>query len=211
MHVPGLKVVAPSTPYDAKGCLIHAIRDPNPVMFVEHRMVHFQKGAVPEESYEVPFGRARILAPGKDVTIVGISYMAVEAMRAHSMLAEAGVDAEIIDPVSLHPLDVERIAASVRKTGRLLVVDCAWTTCGASAEITTSVLEALGTLGTGVRFRRLGHAPVTCPTTKSLENLYYPNSQTIASEAYALVRGDSKGFHPKATIAPEAIEFKGPF
>jgi acetoin:2,6-dichlorophenolindophenol oxidoreductase subunit beta len=208
MHVPGLKVVAPSTPYDAKGCLTRAIRDPNPVMFVEHRMVHYQKGEVPKESYEIPFGRARVLAPGKDVTIVGISYMAIEAMRAHAMLAEVGIDAEILDPVSLHPLDVEGIAASVRKTGRLLVVDCAWTTCGATAEITTAVLEALGT---GVRFRRLGHAPVTCPTTKSLENLYYPNSQTIAHEAYALVRGDSKGFHPKAAVASEVIEFKGPF
>ena len=209
MHIPGLKVVAPSTPYDAKGCLVQAIRDDNPVMFVEHRMLHFQRGAVPEELYALPFGKARILAPGSDVTIVGVSYMAVEAMRAAALLAEVGVSAEVIDPVSLLPLDIETIASSVAKTGRLLVVDTAWTACGATAEIVTSVMERLG--GRGIPFRRLGYAASPCPTTKNLENLYYPNPATIAQAAYALAREGGKPWQPLSVEAPEVVEFKGPF
>ena len=208
MHIPGLKVVAPSTPYDAKGCLVQAIRDDNPVMFIEHRMLHFQRGAVPQELYSLPFGHARVLAPGRDVTIVGISYMAVEAMRARTLLAEVGIDAEVIDPVSLLPLDVDTIAASVRKTGRLMVVDTAWTGCGATAEIVTAVMERLGQ---GVPFRRLGYAPSPCPTAKNLENLYYPSPASIAQAAYSLVRGDAKPWTPRHEESPEVVEFKGPF
>src|SRR5215475_7475400 len=115
MHVPGLKVVAPSTPYDAKGCLLQSIRDDNPVMFIEHRMVHYQKSYVPEGDYTVPFGQARLLQEGTDITIVGISYMAVEALRASTYLAEKGISAEIIDPISLSPLDTDTIVRSVQK------------------------------------------------------------------------------------------------
>jgi pyruvate/2-oxoglutarate/acetoin dehydrogenase E1 component len=210
MHIPGLKVVAPTTPYDAKGCLVQAIRDDDPVMFVEHRMVHFQRGPVPEELYAVPFGRARILTSGADVTIVGISHMAVEAMRAHALLAEIGVSAEVIDPVSLSPLDVDGIAASVSKTGRLIVVDTAWTMCGAGAEIVTAVLEKLQS-ARDIQFKRMGYAPVPCPTTKNLENLYYPNAATIAQSAHALVRGEQKKWQPRSSDASEIVEFKGPF
>ena len=107
MHVPGLRVVAPTTPHDAKGCLISAIRDDNPVIMIEHRMLHNVQGVVPEASYEVPYGRRRTLSPGKDITIVGISHMALECVRAKHLLLEAGIDAEVIDPVSLSPLDGE--------------------------------------------------------------------------------------------------------
>jgi pyruvate/2-oxoglutarate/acetoin dehydrogenase E1 component len=210
MHIPGLKVVAPSTPYDAKGCLVQAIRDDDPVMFVEHRMLYSQRGPVPDELYAVPFGRARVLAPGHDVTIVGISHMVIEAMRACTLLAEVGVSAEVIDPVSLSPLDVAGIASSVNKTGRLLVVDTAWTMCGAGSEIVTAVLEKLQG-GRHVQFKRMGYAPVPCPTTKNLENLYYPSAATIAQSAYALVRGDRDKWEPHSTEAPELVEFKGPF
>lgn len=103
MHVPGLKVVAPTNPHDAKGCLIEAIRDDNPVMYVEHRILHFQKGPVPEEPYTVAPGRARVTAEGKDVTLVGISYMQVECLRAHHYLKSTGVSAEVIDPIWLSP------------------------------------------------------------------------------------------------------------
>ncbi|MBM3301099.1 MAG: alpha-ketoacid dehydrogenase subunit beta, partial [Deltaproteobacteria bacterium] len=141
MHVPGLKVVAPTTPYDAKGCLIQSIRDDNPVMFIEHRMLHkYQKGYVPEERYTVPFGRAWVLAEGDDITLVGISHMVVECLRAQRYLEEVRISAEVIDPISLSPLDMDTIAESVRKTGKLLVVDNAWTTCGASAEIFARVV-----------------------------------------------------------------------
>ncbi len=210
MHIPGLKVVAPTTPHDAKGCLVQAIRDDDPVIFVEHRMLYAQRGPVSEDLFSVPFGRARTLAPGQDVTIVGISHMAIEAMRAHTLLAEVGVSAEVIDPVSLSPLDIGSIAASVSKTGRLLVVDTSWTMCGAGAEIVTAVLEKLQG-ERHIQFKRLGYAPVPCPTTKNLENLYYPSAATIAQSAYALVRGHADKWEPRNTEAPELVEFKGPF
>lgn len=210
MHVPGLRVVAPVTPYDAKGLLAASIRDNNPVIFIEHRMLHFQEGHVPEESYTVPFGRARVLAPGRDITIVGISHSAIECMRAREALLGIGIDAEVIDPLSLSPLDVETLAASVARTGRLLVVDTAWTACGASAEIVAAVGEALGG-EQAFRFQRLGFAPVVCPTAKALERLYYPNAETIAQAAYQLVTGESRGWKPETISAPEILQFRGPF
>ncbi len=210
MHVPGLKVVAPTTPYDAKGCMIQAIRDDNPVMFVEHRMVHSQKGHVPQQSYSVPFGKARLLACGEDVTLVGVSYMAIECMRAQKYLAQQGIHAEVIDPVSLSPLDIDTIVESVRKTGRLIVVDSGWTFCGASSEIVLQVLERLQGVR-DVRHHRLGFEPVPCPTTRNLENLYYPNANTIASIAYRLVHGNQKRWNPPVEEAPEIVQFKGPF
>jgi pyruvate/2-oxoglutarate/acetoin dehydrogenase E1 component len=211
MHVPGFKVVAPTTPYDAKGCLLAAIHDPNPVIFVEHRLLHHKiRGYVPEEPYLVPFGRARLLSPGSDITILGISHMAIECFRAAQVLDAAGISAEVIDPVSLVPLDLETIVVSARKTGRLLVVDNAWTNCGASAEIALRVIETLQG-EREVRIKRMGFAPVPCPPSKPLEELFYPNSQTIAEEAYALVHDDKQHWTPPAGISPEVAEFKGPF
>src|SRR5258708_6929826 len=143
MHVPGLKVVAPTNPYDAKGCLIAAIRDDNPVMYVEHRILHFQKGPVPEKSYTVNPGKARITSPGGDLTLVGISYMQLECLRAQRYLEDVGIQAEVIDPIWLAPLDIDTTAESVRKTGRLFVVDNGWTTCGAGSEVIVQLLEKL--------------------------------------------------------------------
>jgi pyruvate/2-oxoglutarate/acetoin dehydrogenase E1 component len=214
MHVPGLRVMAPTTPYDAKGALTAAIRDDNPVLFVEHRLLHSITGHVPEHAYTVPFGRARVLAEGSDVTIVGVSYMAVEAIRARAHLERAGVSAEVIDPVSLSPLDMDTIEASLRKTGRLVVVDCGWTTCGAAAEVVALAVERLQDVRE-LRVRRLGFAPVVCPTTKPLEDLFYPNPRSIAAAAYALVHGKREEWEPaELGVEPgssEAVEFKGPF
>jgi len=217
MHVPGMKVVAPSTPYDTKGCLIQSIRDDNPVVFVEHRLIHYQRGHVPESDYTVPFGQARVLAEGSDITLVGISHMAVECLGAKRYLDDMGLRAEVIDPVSLSPLDIDTIAASVEKTGKLLVVDTSWTTCGASAEIIVQVTEHLGSAKK--ECRRMGFAPVTCPTTKNLENHFYPDSQKIATAAYRMVHGNNASpiFNQKANISmpnvasPESVEFRGPF
>ena len=210
MHVPGLKVVAPSTPYDAKGCLIESLRGHDPVIFIEHRLLHQRKGHVPEASYRVPFGKARVLAEGSDITLIGISYMALECLRAQRYLATTGIRAEVIDPVSLSPLDIETIAASAAKTGRLLVVDNAWLGCGASAEIIAQVVERLQ----GRRqltVHRLGFAPVPCPTTKNLENLFYPNARLIASQVYAMLRSPAEAWEPVEEPALELVEFKGPF
>jgi pyruvate/2-oxoglutarate/acetoin dehydrogenase E1 component len=210
MHVPGLKVVAPTTPYDAKGALISAIRDDDPVMYVEHRILHFQKGPVPEGSYTVGPGHARVTAPGAHVTLVGISYMQIECLRAREYLREVGVDAEVIDPIWLSPLDVETILASARRTGRLLVVDNGWTTCGAAAEIVARVVEQLGP-EERLRVRRMGFAPVTCPTSPTLEEHFYPNGRTIASAAYDLVRGQAQGWMPAEREDLKQVGFKGPF
>ena len=209
MHVPGLKVVAPSTPYDAKGALVQSIRDDNPVVFVEHRLLHGLSGHVPEAPYTVPFGRARVLGEGGDVTIVGVSHMAVEALRARSQLARAGIAAEVIDPVSLSPLDMDTVEASLRKSGRLLVVDTAWTSCGASAEIVAQGVERLQG-ARSLRVRRLGFAPVVCPTTRPLEDLFYPTPRRIAAAAHALVHDQPESWEPDDD-PPGPIEFKGPF
>jgi pyruvate/2-oxoglutarate/acetoin dehydrogenase E1 component len=210
MHVPGLKVVAPTNPYDAKGCLIQAIRDNDPVVYVEHRILHFQTGVVPEQLYPVPPGSARILEKGQDVTLVGISYMLLECLRARHYLHFAGIDAEVIDPIWLSPLDIETIVDSVRKTGRLCVVDNGWTTCGASAEIVTQVVERLQGKR-DVVVHRMGYAQATCPPTPSLEDLYYPNARTIASETYDFVKGGRNHWLPEERKELQEIVFRGPF
>jgi len=210
MHVPGLKVVAPATPYDAKGCLSAAIRDDNPVVFVEHRLLHLHQGPVPESAYVVRPGRARISAAGEDITLVGISFMQSECLAAHRYLQEVGIRAEVIDPIWLSPLDSDTIVESVEKTGRLLVVDNGWTCCGAGAEIVARVAERLMAIR-DVRVRRLGFAPVTCPTTPALENLFYPNARTIAAAARDLVEGAATGWLPEECPALQNVEFRGPF
>src|SRR6516162_7162077 len=210
MHVPGLKVVAPATPYDAKGCLTAAVRDDDPVLYVEHRLLHFQKGPVPEEAYVVEPGKARITEPGEDVTIVGISWMQVECLRAQRYLADVGIRAEVIDPIWLSPLDIDTIAESVERTGRLLVVDTAWLCCGAAAEIVAQVAERLQGVR-DLRLQRLGFAPTTCPTTPALEELFYPNARTIAAAARDLAEDRICGWLPDERPDLQSIEFKGPF
>lgn len=208
MNVPGIKVVMPATPYDAKGCLIQAIRDDNPVLYIDHRLLHFQKGPVPLSVYGVTPGKARVTVAGEDVTLVGISYMHLECMRAQRYLGDRGIRAEVIDPIWLSPLDTDTIVASVRKTGRLIVVDNGWTMCGAGAEIVATVTEKLGQTFAA---RRLGFAPVTCPPTPTLENLFYPNARTVAAAAYDLIEGSSQNWLPDERADLKEIEFKGPF
>ncbi len=212
MHVPGLKVVAPSNAYDAKGCLIAAIRDDNPVIFVEHRLLYFTDAFVPEESFEVLSGRSRVCTHGNDITIVGISNMLVESLRAHELLAEIGIEAEVIDPIWLAPLDVDTIVQSVRRTGRLLIVDNGWTNCGASAEIAARVAEDVEN-GKPIQIRRIGFAPTTCPTTPVLEQEFYPDPAKIAETVYAMVRPGDKAWKPDSERAKLAYQakFRGPF
>jgi acetoin:2,6-dichlorophenolindophenol oxidoreductase subunit beta len=212
MHVPGLKVVAPSNAYDVKGCIATAIRDDNPVIFVEHRLLYFTEAFVPEEPYTVPFGRARVLAEGGDLTLVGISNMAMECLRAQELLAEQGIHAEVIDPVSLVPLDMETILTSSAKTRRLLIVDNAWTAAGASAEIAARAAESEVMRG-GMQIQRMGFAPTTCPTSPWLEQHFYPNPSSIAVAAHRMVRPDGKAWVPdpqKAALTYQ-LQFRGPF
>lgn len=210
LHVPGLRVVAPTTPYDAKGCLIQAIRDDNPVMYVEHRILHFQRGPVPKHSYTVPPGRARIVVKGDDVTLVGISYMQLECLRAQRYLEGVGIHAEVIDPIWLSPLDIDTIVSSVRKTGRLCVVDNSWLTCGLSAEIVAMVIERLQG-AREVRVQRMGFAPTSCPPSPTLERLFYPDARRIADAAYRLVKGSPPSWVTDERMDVQEIEFRGPF
>lgn len=213
MHIPGLKVVAPANAHDAKGCMISAIRDNNPVIFIEHRLLYSTEGYVPSESFEVPLGKARILEEGNDITIVAVSHMVMEALRAKKHLETIGIHAEVIDPITLWPLDMDTIMASVRKTGRLLVVDNAWLTCGASSEILTRAMEMNQEEGLSIPpMARMGFAPTTCPTTRPLENLFYPNGRTIAVKAYEMVHGrHAKSWEPPLDAKTEIDAFKGPF
>lgn len=212
-HIPGLKVVMPSNAYDAKGCMLAAIRDNNPVMFFEHRLLYDIASPVPEGDYTVELGKARVCTQGNDITIVGISFMQVECMRAYELLNEVGIHAEVIDPISLVPLDVDTIVASVKKTKKLLVVDNAWTSCGVSAEIMAAVAERLSG-SEQIEMRRIGFAPTSCPPAPNLEKLFYPTSGTVATTAFQMVNRD----RAKAWKADDsryeksqATPFRGPF
>lgn len=209
MNVPGFKIVAPSTPYDTKGILIQAIRDNNPVLMIEHRLLYYQKGYVPEDSYTIPFGKGRILAEGTDITLVGVSHMAIECLRAHRYLRDVGIHAEVIDPVSLNPLDMDCISKSASKTGKLIVVDNAWTPCGAGAEIIARIAE--NRQFSEIECRRMGFAFVPCPTTPSLEAHFYPSAHKIATEVYAMLHPGRPVWEPATMLAMEEVEFKGPF
>lgn len=211
MHIPGLKVVAPSNAYDAKGLLLSAIDDPNPVIFMEHRLLYNTEAVVPEEAYRVELGKSKVVREGADITIVATSNMVIEALRAAEFLERAGIHATVIDPVTLSPLDMAPIIASAAKTQHLLVVDNAWLNCGASAEIIARVCEQ-GQGGTKVK--RLGFAATTCPTTPSLEQGFYPNPLTIAEAAIELVAkvvADDWMPEPKEAELLYQKQFKGPF
>lgn len=212
-HIPGLKVVAPTNAYDAKGALTAAIRDNNPVIFMEHRLLCNQESYVPEEQYTVELGKARTLIEGEHITIVATSHMVVEAARAAKHLQEEGINAEVIDPITLRPLDIPAIVESVKKTGRLLVVDNAWLNCGLSAEIMTRVIEELphGLEGKPIPMARMGFADTPCPTTRCLEDHFYPNGRTIAAKAYQLVKSQPESGWMPTGSSPEVSEFKGPF
>lgn len=209
MHIPGLKVIAPTNPYDAKGGLINAIKDNNPVIFIEQRLLHYQKGFVPIKYYTIEEGKARVTVEGDQVTLVGISYMQLECQRAQRYLEEKGISVEVIDPIWLNPLDIDTIANSVRKTGKLCVVDNAWLSCGAGGEIITQVVEQVQK-DCDLLVHRLGFAPVTCPPSPTLENAFYPNARTIAAKVYEFVNGDGDWF-PEENKDLAEIEFKGPF
>jgi acetoin:2,6-dichlorophenolindophenol oxidoreductase subunit beta len=212
MHVPGLKVVAPSNAHDAKGCMIAAIRDDNPVIFMEHRLLYPTEAYVPEADFEVKPGRSRIAATGDNATLVGISNMLVECLRARELLAEIGISAEVIDPIWLQPLDIETILASALRTRHLVVADNGWTMCGASAEIVSAVIERAGPRS-GIAVSRLGFAPTSCPPSPVLENRFYPNPGTIAAAVHNLVRPDAPAWHPDPEHCRLAYQtqFRGPF
>ncbi len=186
VHVPGLVVVAPSTPYDAKGLLIAAIRDDNPVVFLEHKTLYAQKGPVPEAPYAIPLGRADVKRPGTDVTVVATLAMVPRALAAADELAREGVSVEVIDPRTLAPLDEETILASVARTGRLVVAHEAVRRGGFGAEVAALVTEkAFDCLDAPVA--RVGARHVPMPYNDALERAVIPTAQDIAAAVRALL------------------------
>ena len=179
VHQVGFRVVMPTTPYDAKGLIKTAIRSDDPVMFVEHRGVLFNKGPVPEEEYLIPFGQAAVRREGKDATVVAIGYQVNHALEAARRLEEAGVAIEVIDPRTLAPLDIDTILESVHKTGRLLVVDEAYPDCSMTSEIAAKVMDK-GFDDLDAPVRRLNGMPSPIPNSLSLVTAMTPNPDTIA-------------------------------
>ena len=186
MHVPGLKIAMPSTPYDAKGLLKTAIRDGNPVMFFEHKLLYPIEGAVPEEEYTVPFGVADVKRDGEDVTIVATLYMVHKALAAAKMLSKQGIDVEVIDPRTLVPLDKQAIVSSVKKTGRIVIVTEDCKTAGVSAEIAAMVAEeALDYLDAPIK--RIAEPDTPIPFSPPLEQFILPNEKSIIKTVKEIV------------------------
>jgi pyruvate dehydrogenase E1 component beta subunit len=187
-HVPGLKVVQPSTPHDAKGLLLAAIDDPNPVLIFEHKLLYKTKGPVPEEPYRVPIGKAAVRRAGRDLTIVGSSIMAIRAVAAAARLSGENIDAEVIDLRSLRPIDLTTIAASVRKTHRLLIVYEGVKIMGIGAEISAMIAESDAFDFLDAPIARLGGADVPLPYNPVLEKAAVPQEDDIVAAARRLVR-----------------------
>ncbi len=177
-HIPGLKIVMPSTPYEARGLLKTAIRDDNPVLFIEHKLLYATKGFVPEEDYTLPFGKADIKRKGKDVTLISISHMVLKALRAAERLAKEGIDVEVIDLRTLWPLDVETLLQSVRRTNRAVVAHEGGRRGGIGAEIASLIHEeAFDDLDAPVE--RVGALDVPIPYSEPLERTVIPSEDDV--------------------------------
>jgi len=185
-HLPGLKVVMPSNPYDAKGLLLASIDDDNPVIFIDDRWLYSDEGEVPEEMYSVPLGKGELKHQGNDITITASSYMVIEALKAVEELKSKNISAEVIDLRSLKPLDEDLLLHSIRKTGRMVVTDGGWKTCGFSAEISALVTEkAFDYLKAPIM--RVALPDVPAPASAALEKEFYPGAKDIVSAAQKLV------------------------
>ncbi len=208
-HIPGLKVIMPTTPADAKGLLISAIRDNNPVVVLEHRMLYDAEDEVPIKPIPTPLGKGQVLKEGKNITIVATSYCVVEAVKAAQVLEKRGVSVEVVDPRSIYPLDEELIIKSVEKTGHCIIADYDWIFCGFSAELSTRIYEKLSHKLKS-EITRLGFAPTHCPCTRPLEDKFY-------TDAIDLIRAVEKKLKlremdlSKETFYSYENKFRGPF
>lgn len=202
-HAPGLKVVMPATPSDAKGLLVAAVRDPNPVVYVDDRWLYEDEEDVPEDIFETPIGVARCPREGNDLTIVGSSWMAREAERAAKLLEGEGIDAEVLDLRTIKPLDREAIVRSVSKTGHLVVADGGWFTAGFAAEVIASAMGAFDSLKAAPV--RVTLPDVPAPMARTLEAAYYRTAEDVA-EAARVVLGLSSGVATDREFQAPGIE-----
>jgi pyruvate dehydrogenase E1 component beta subunit len=188
-HVPGLKVVAPSTPYDAKGLLKTSIRDDDPVIFLEHLQLYGTRGEVPDEEYLIPIGVADYKRRGKDITIVTWGRMVVESLKAARILAEEGIDVEIVDLRSLRPLDLSLALESLHKTHRAIVVEEGWRTAGLGAEIAAS-LQEIGFNDLDAPIARVAGLEVPMPYARNLERATLPFAEDVVAAARAMANNE---------------------
>lgn len=208
-HIPGIKVVLPTTPNDAKGLLISSIRDNSPVIFFEHRWLYFTKGEVPKNAKPIPLEQPNVLRSGKDITIVATSWMNVEALKAAEVLEKHGVDIEIVDPRTIAPLNDKPIIDSVKKTGHCIVADNDWIHCGFGAELVARIAEkCFNDLKSPIN--RIGFAQTPCPTTRPLENEFYPNAINIIRLIEEKLKLDPTDLSNEEFYSWEN-RFKGPF
>ena len=218
-HIPGLKVVMPTRPKDAKGMLIQAIEDNGPVIFLEHRWLHHMKESVPEEPFREPLGKARVVRSGNSLTLAAFSYSVIEATNIADAFKMNGVDIEVIDMRSASPMDHKTVVASVRKTGHLLVLDTSWITCGVAAELLARVSEEA--------FHLLKEPPVRialpdihAPTSPALSQKFYPTPTEIGKKILKILSikpSSDKGGRVLDELKTDGpldvpfLEFKGPF
>lgn len=211
-HFPGLKVVIPTTPYDAKGLLASALRDPNPVIFLEHRWLHNSEGIVPSKDYLVNLNKSKVLKKGKDLTVISTSYMTPEIKNIYSELSNLKIDIEHIDLICTKPLDKKTILNSVKKTGRVVVLDSGFKTNSISAEIITIINEK--------SFKYLKSKPMRItvpdvpePASYGLTKYYYPNKEFIVKEIADILRIKTKKFYKKKVGHHDVPGkwFEGPF
>ncbi|WP_119068419.1 alpha-ketoacid dehydrogenase subunit beta [Rubrobacter indicoceani] len=187
IHVPGLKVIMPSTPYDAKGMLLAALKDPNPVIVYEHKLLYNQKGNVPEGEYTVPLGEAHVSREGEDVTIASAGYVHGYALEAAEALAESGIECEVVDLRSLSPMDDARVAESIEKTGRLVVVEEDVKTAGWGAELVSRIVEGESFYALDRAPARVAGADVPIPYNKNLEAHIRPSPEKVVAAVKSLV------------------------
>ena len=187
-HIPGLKVVVPSNPYDAKGLLINAIRDEDPVIFLEHKMLYDSSAEVPDEAYTVPFGEAGIIREGEDVTLISLGKMVNVCQEAANELAKENVAASILDLRTISPLDEETILEFTEETGRMVIVDEAYPRCGVAADVSSIIVEkAFSYLKAPIKKVTPPHSPV--PYAPNLEQAFLPSSQKVIDAVKEVIRG----------------------
>lgn len=211
-HIPGLKVVCPSDPHNAKGLLISSIEDNNPVIFFEHRWCHGMKGDVSKKSYKIPIGKSRYVSKGKDLTIVTFSYMVTEALRVNQILLDNNIKCEIIDLQSLRPLDKEKFLKSAKKTRNIIVIDNGLMCYGISAEILAIISENLKEKN--YKIMRVGVADTPIPSTVALAKYSYPNQSSIIKAIEKMLKKKikiAKAYKTNTIHDKPNASFMGPF
>ena len=211
-NIPGLKIVSPSTPSDAKGIMISSIEDLNPVLFFEHRWLHHIKGNVNSGYYKLKLGKSKILKKGKNLTVVTNSFTSLEATKAIELIKDLKLSIELIDLITIRPLDIETIVNSVKKTGKLLVVDNGWKTYGISAEILSTVAERVPNC---MLYSRIGTHENSIPSSQSLAKFFYPTAYSISKEIFRILKINytllNKYFSNKYSSDQPDPSFTGPF